>query len=367
MDEHCYIMPGEFGLLVQGVLAVSSISILIAKHIFEKPRRTLLNFFEDVALLLIGNTVIHFFNIFFSMFFFHCKILLYLFQVNMDECSIYFTQVILDGSLGLYLQATLLDIFKVTKYFKFSFFHNKYKSIMHKHSDILPCYPSFDLNNDSNDKQSINNLIYNNTDTIAISPNNNKMTNDEYTTNKNSNIIELSDLNSNSFNKNCEDGQRSPNSIDINKIHKSIDYNNNEKFQDRNKLMSFNIELLNKEVCININGNNNLKNDEIYENKDIYILDKTESNNSNSLIDNLILWLSVILSAKFIVIFVFVLTSPITNIFTFYTISCIKDVRYRLIFIMVIIPFFFNFVLYYISDIIIKKKSENINVINDNP
>ncbi|EAA19391.1 hypothetical protein [Plasmodium yoelii yoelii] len=233
----------------------------------------------------------------------------------MDECSIYFSQVILDGSLGLYLQSTLLDIFKVTKYFKFSFFHNKYKSIMHKHSDILPCYPSFDLNNDNNDKQSVNNLIHNNTNTITVSTNNNKMANDEYSTNKNSN----------------------------------------------------NIELANKEICININGNNNLKNDEIYENKDIYILDKTESNNSNNLIDNLILWLSVILSTKFIVIFVFVLTSPITNIFTLYTISYIKDVRYRLISIMIIIPFFFNFVLYYISDIIIKKKSENINVINDNP
>ncbi|CAD2102497.1 conserved Plasmodium protein, unknown function [Plasmodium vinckei brucechwatti] len=261
MGDYCYIMPGEFGLLVQGILAASSISILIAKYVFEKPRRTLLNFFEDVALLLLGNTIIHFFNIFFSMYVFHRKFLKYIFQIDMDECSIYFIQVILDGTLGLYLQATLLDIFKVTKY-----------------------------------------------------------------TNENN----------------------------INKMHTSIDYNNNnnnENFQSKNKLMPYNTKLPNKEVCINIDRNNNLKNDEIF------MLNKTKKNNPINLIDNLILWISVILSAKFIVVFVFVLTSPISHIFTLYTISYIKDIRYRLIAIMIIIPFFFNFVLYYISDIIIKKKS----------
>ncbi|KEG05078.1 conserved Plasmodium protein, unknown function [Plasmodium vinckei vinckei] len=343
MDDHCYIMPGEFGLLVQGILAASSISILIAKYIFEKPRRTLLNFFEDVALLLLGNTIIHFFNIFFSMYIFHCKILKYLFKIDMDECSVYFTQVILDGTIGLYLQATLLDIFKVTKYFKFSFFHNKCKSIVRKKNNNLPRYPSFDLNNNSNDKQSTDDLAYNNNDTISTSPNNDKTTNDDYTTNINRNNIELPDLNSNSTNLNCDD--------DINRIHTSIGYNNNENFQNKNKLMPYNTELANKEICINVDGNNNLKNDEIY------MINKTKKDHSINLIDNVILWLSVILSAKFIVVFVFVLTSPISHIFTLYTISYITDIRYRLVAIMVIIPFFYNFVLYYISDIIIKKKS----------
>ncbi|SCM06394.1 conserved Plasmodium protein, unknown function [Plasmodium chabaudi chabaudi] len=353
MDDHCYIMPGEFGLLVQGVLAASSISILIAKYIFEKPRRTLLHFFEDVALLLLGNTIIHFFNIFFSMYFFHRKFLQYIFQIDMDECAIYFMQVILDGTIGLYLQSKILDIFKVTKYFKFSFFHNKCKSIVRKKNNNLPRYPSFDLNNGSNDKQSTNDLIYNNTDTISTSPpNNNKTNNDGYTTNTNCNNIELTDLNSNSSNHNCEDDHRYPNENGINKIRTSIGYNNNEKFKSKNKLMSYNAELSNRELCINMDRKNNLKNDEIY------MLNKKKNNNPINIIDNLILWISVILSAKFIVVFVFVLTSPISHIFTLYTISYIKDLRYRLIAIMIIIPFFFNFILYYISDIIIKKKRE---------
>ncbi|CAD2098096.1 conserved Plasmodium protein, unknown function [Plasmodium vinckei petteri] len=344
-------MPGEFGLLVQGILAASSISILIAKYVFERPRRTLLNFFEDVALLLLGNTIIHFFNIFFSMYVFHRKILKYIFQIDMDECSIYFIQVILDGTLGLYMQATLLDIFKVTKYFKFSFFYNKYKSFVSKKNNNLPRYPSFDLNNGSNDKQSTNDLIYNSNDTITINPSNNKTDNGGYITNTNCNNIELPDLNSNSSNQNYEDDHKYTNENDINKMHPSIGYNNNENYQSKNKLMPYNTKLPNKEVCINIDGNNNLKNDEIF------MLNKTKKKNPINLIDNLILWISVILSAKFIVVFVFVLTSPISHIFTLYTISYIKDLRYRLLAIMIVIPFFFNFVLYYISDIIIKKKS----------
>ncbi|SBS95727.1 conserved Plasmodium protein, unknown function, partial [Plasmodium ovale curtisi] len=128
----------------------------------------------------------------------------------------------------------------------------------------LPRYPSFDLNNGSNDKQSTNDLIYNSNDTITINPSNNKTDNGGYITNTNCNNIELPDLNSNSSNQNYEDDHKYTNENDINKMHPSIGYNNNENYQSKNKLMPYNTKLPNKEVCINIDGNNNLKNDEIF-------------------------------------------------------------------------------------------------------
>ncbi|SBS95929.1 conserved Plasmodium protein, unknown function [Plasmodium ovale curtisi] len=104
MKEQCYIIPGEFGVLVQ---------VFIGYHVLP-----------------------------------------YLCKIEMDECSIYFIQIIIDATLGLYLQYKLLSFFKFLK-FRREYLRKNSTSSIYKPIDAFSHYISFIkyVNSHNKDKQ----------------------------------------------------------------------------------------------------------------------------------------------------------------------------------------------------------------------
>ncbi|CRG95220.1 conserved Plasmodium protein, unknown function [Plasmodium gallinaceum] len=386
MKEQCLLVPGEFGIIVQIFIGCVSLSVLLTKYILENPRRSFITFLKDLISILCGSVILHSVNIFISILIFRCNILLYLCNIDMDECSIYFIQIIIDATFGLYLEYKIFPIYKFIK-IRREYLYNNSNGSIYKPIDALSHYSSF-LN--------------------LTEKNNKKGFDDKYNINSknNLNIFKLIFFNfkkylgkkkynffSKNKTKNLEDHNGTANifeekifkqDIIFNGDHIFYNFTTNEKIDnkkqtnekslriyndddddDKNELTLLNDKTKNKEFSIQLNENILFDYDDIiiYENKNLDIYKEIDENYSNlSIFHGTILWISVVLTAKCVTLLSFFLLSPIFNIFVLYTLSLINDMKFKLLIVMVILPFFLNFIIYFFTDSIIKTKNTYINI-----
>ncbi|CAA9989821.1 conserved Plasmodium protein, unknown function [Plasmodium knowlesi strain H] len=466
MSEQCVLIPGEFGVFVQVFIGCVSIGILITKYLFEKPRRTFLKFLKDVIVIICGSVTLHITNIFSCIFIFRYHILSYLYKIDMDECSIYFVQIIMDATLGLYVEYKLFTLFKLLK-FRNEYLQNNSISSIYKPTDALSHYSSFVTFSNSNDLQkgkdaksrgtmrrtkkayldpcsnSSNgkneSTVKDNADTFNSNENAGVSSTNEPPQNRSNNLERAKDSNAgntdnalhnespcksvgkhlaptggltsaevttqglsktketnetsqtNEKNKmrlvkdtkrtnahpeeankreqegghfNAEDAtntRKEQNTYEEDRqYNKYKKYYNNNCEDYKNELKLLTKEPANEEVCIQINENgvDNKEMGATYENKNSEIYKKIEENYMDTdLFQNILIWVSVVLIAKFISLLIFFLLSPIFNIFVMGTIAHINDMRYKLLVVMIIVPFFFNFIMYFYMDSIVKTKN----------
>ncbi|SCP05261.1 conserved Plasmodium protein, unknown function [Plasmodium ovale] len=419
MKEQCYIIPGEFGVLVQVFIGFVSLCILLTKYLLENPRRTFIKFLKDVIVILCGSITLHFANLILCICIFRYHVLPYLCKIEMDECSIYFIQIIIDATLGLYLQYKLLSFFKFLK-FRREYLRKNSTSSIYKPIDAFSHYISFIkyVNSHNKDKQpdvnnstgSVDNNSYNKnnknnkssffkTNYFNVNGNTGKKENHDNISNNSSeskNVKAQNSDNSTDFfddniykdkqvyksdkglhnlatsakgggekadNTNGKHAKKIYTDKDLGKCNKSDKYGKYDKYGDNNRENYKNeLKLLtddpqNEEVRIQLNENGPLGNDDviIYENNNIDMYKQIEEKYVDmNLFQSIFLWIFVLLTVKFISLVLFFLLSPIFNAFVLNTIAHIADMRYKLLVVMIIVPFFFNFIIYYFTDSIIK-------------
>ncbi|KJP85422.1 hypothetical protein AK88_04961 [Plasmodium fragile] len=465
MSEQCVLIPGEFGVFVQVFIGCVSVSILITKFLFEKPRRTFIKFLTDVIVIICGSVTLHITNIFSCMFIFRYHLLSYLYKIEMDECSIYFIQIILDASLGLYVEYKLFAFFKLLK-FKKEYLHNNSMSSIYKPTDALSHYSSFVNFANSNDehkgkndktedtsrttkkghtgpssttsnvksampkKDNVHTLSSNETTGISCpnetpknGSNNLDMTKDSNTgttenalhnvdggknvekhlapkagattgevkiqgTNKTKGKNEIGSMNettpkkahteeANKHEKRGEHANLNP-VTDVQKEQSTYDdcsqykqykkyYNNNcEDYKNELKLLTK--ETPNDDVCIQLNegSDHDKENKPTYDKEHSEIYKKIDDNYMDmDLFQNIFIWVSVVLTAKFISLLFFFFLSPMFNVLVVGTIAHISNMRYRLLVVMIIVPFFFNFIMYFYMDSIVKTKYTSTSASTD--
>ncbi|GAW82062.1 hypothetical protein, conserved [Plasmodium gonderi] len=463
MSEQCVLIPGEFGVFVQLFIGFVSMGILLTKYAFEKPRRTFIKFLKDVIVIICGSIVLHMTNIFTCIFISRYHILSYLYKIDMDECSIYFIQIIIDATLGLYVEYKLFALFKFMKFRK-EYLYNNSTPTIYKPVDALSHYSSFINFSNNKDEKKLkdhknisNNKINQNFHPNSLSLNNEHIeqkNSNASNINQSKNISTQSDSNnletfniSNTYTtdnalynfasqesignqlitshsateKTLEIGSTRTNEINniskyqegvvrkgdkFHETHKcdtyekedenvnnDIDIDNisakrnehntyeecnqydkykkyyNSNSQDyKNELKLLTDETPNEEVCIQLNENNenNKETTVIYENKNSDMYKKIEESYMDlDLFQNILIWLSVVITAKCISFLIFFLFSPFFNMFVLGTIANITDMRYKLLVVMVILPFCFNFIIYFYTDSIVKSKHTCRSVNND--
>ncbi|EDL44564.1 hypothetical protein, conserved [Plasmodium vivax] len=458
MSEQCILIPGEFGVFVQVFLGCVSLGILITKYLFEKPRRTFINFLKDVIVIICGSVTLHTTNMCGCILIFRYHLLSYLYNIEMDECSIYFIQIIIDATLGIYVEYKLFALFKLLKFRK-EYLHNNSISSIYKPIDALSHYSSFVNFANSNEEQKGNDdkgggiarrTEEGHPDTSTPSnvnsgppqkenpgaSNSNEATGElppnEAPQNGSNNLQRAKDskpgttenalLNGapcKSVGKNLtpsggaatgevrgpsetkemrpmnetnqtsthpeeanqrkqQGGHISPDNANdtgggqnayeecrqYNKYKKynNNNNNNNNKYnceEYKNELKLLTDEPPNEEVCIqlNENGDHDKENAATYDNKNSEIYKKIEENYMDmDLLQNILIWVSVVLTAKLLSFLIFFLLSPIFNMFAMGTIAYITDMRHRLLVVMIVVPFFFNFIMYSYMDSIVKTK-----------
>ncbi|GAB67556.1 hypothetical protein PCYB_121240 [Plasmodium cynomolgi strain B] len=486
MSEQCVLIPGEFGVFVQVFIGCVSIGILITKYLFEKPRRKFIKFLKDVIVIICGSVTLHITNIFSCIFIFRYHLLSYLYKIEMDECSIYFVQIIIDATLGLYIEYKLFALFKFLKFRK-DYLHNNSIASIYKPIDALSHYSSFVNFANSNDVQkgeksksggtmrttkkghsdissnpsNVNSGppqkdhagTFNSSEvtgtfsanratgtfsangaTGVSSPNEapqNGSNNLERTNHSNPGTTENAlhnvapcksvgkhlapnggattgevkvqgPINTNKTNKTNEANEMRPmNETDetnetnrtsahpeeankreqrgghgdaghvtdtrkeqntyeeCNQYNKYKKYYNNNCEDYKNELKLLTDETPNGEICIQLNENSDHDKENVatYDNKNSEIYKKIEENYMDmNLFQNIFMWVSVVLTAKLISLLIFFFFSPIFNMLVMGTIAHISDMRYKLLVVMIIVPFFFNFIMYFYMDSIVKTK-----------
>ncbi|KAI4836284.1 hypothetical protein MKS88_004074 [Plasmodium brasilianum] len=413
MNEQCYILPGEFGVVVQVIIGFVSLSILLTKFILEKPRRTFVKFIKDVIVILCGSTTLHFVNIFLCIFIFQYHILSYISKIDMDECSIYFIQIIIDASVGLYLEYKIFSLFKFLKFRKEYLYNNSSLSV-YKPVDALSHYSSFvkfannnnvqkydDNKSNSNDDNRNNRVLFIGTyssnlkeyvreeNSSTFSSNNSKNEKGKDNNNNNKEVYENKIFkenyifNTDNIVHNCttydEAGHAEQADDKVSRQHVEYDekYGGHDKYEKygggnyedyKNELKLLTDELQDEDVHIELNENMQFNEDEIiiYENKNSDMPKHFEEKYIDlNLFQSVLLWISVILTAKSISLLLFFLFSPIFNILVLHSVAHISDMRYKLLVVMIIVPFFFNFIIYFFTDCIIKRQYPHGNVSND--
>lgn len=101
MAGGCQVLPGLFGVFVQGISFLSCIGTLIFKKYREKDQRTWFEFGLDSTKLLCGAGVIHIMNLLFAESL-ESKI------ATGDECDWYWMNVMLDVTVGVPIEYFLL-------------------------------------------------------------------------------------------------------------------------------------------------------------------------------------------------------------------------------------------------------------------
>ncbi|SOV18289.1 conserved Plasmodium membrane protein, unknown function [Plasmodium sp. gorilla clade G2] len=327
MKETCYIVPGELGLLIQVFMGFISLSILFTKYIFERPKRLFVIFLKDLIIISCGSITLHIINICLCIVLFRYDILLYMYNIHIDECSIYFIHTIIDITFGLYLQYKIFALYKFIKV-RNKYFQNFSISHIYKPVDALSHYASF-LN-------SINN-----------SEDDNIMGTSKELTNIRNNIYK--DKNDNVFFKEYNNSNtKKREDIYINYFH---EYHNYEE----EVTLKANIHRQEKK-----NIKQKSMNDfHFYKN----IGEKYEDLN---FLASIFLWISVILTTKIITFIFFLLLFPLFNFFVIYTIDFINDTKVKLFVVMIIFPFFFNFIMYFFIDTMMQRKHKYKKLHNDN-
>ncbi|EDO05491.1 vacuolar membrane family protein [Babesia bovis T2Bo] len=111
--ERCTLIPGLFGLTIQLVLCVISITFVFLKYAFETPRRPPLVFLMDFVTMMCGSGTVHVLNILSS-------ILIQRFQNGSesdmgDECNIYFMTTLFDSTFGIYIEYRIVRYLAIRK------------------------------------------------------------------------------------------------------------------------------------------------------------------------------------------------------------------------------------------------------------
>lgn len=92
----CTLIPGKFGILVQGVLFLVSISVLVLKKTREANDRTWYVFLLDSSKQLAGAAFVHVLNLLTSTVLGH--------EEAGDACDWYWTNIMIDTTLGVFLE-----------------------------------------------------------------------------------------------------------------------------------------------------------------------------------------------------------------------------------------------------------------------
>ncbi|CRH01578.1 conserved Plasmodium protein, unknown function [Plasmodium relictum] len=384
MKEQCFLVPGEFGIIVQILVGCISLSILFMKYILENPRRPFITFLKNLISILFGSIMLHFLNIFISILIFRCNILLYLYNSDMDECSIYFIQIIIDATFGLYLEYKIFPIYKFINVRR-EYLHNNSNSSIYKPVDALSHYSSFlKLISNGNKKEfpnkysitSKNNINIFKLDSFNFKNYSEKRKCDASNKNKIKNLKDQNDTTKllgekiskydNAFDSdNIFYNFTTNENIDSEKQTKKKNLRLYDDDNDKNELTLLNDQTKNKDFCILLNENIIFDYEDviIYENKNLGIYKGIDEDYSHfSLFHGTPLWIYVVLTAKSITLLFFFLLSPIFNIFVSYTVSLINDMKFKLLIVMVILPFFLNFIIYFFTDNIIKTKYTYMNI-----
>eukprot|EP00746_Dinoflagellata_sp_MGD_P163579 gnl/MRDRNA2_/MRDRNA2_91698_c0_seq1.p1 gnl/MRDRNA2_/MRDRNA2_91698_c0~~gnl/MRDRNA2_/MRDRNA2_91698_c0_seq1.p1 ORF type:complete len:222 (-),score=49.24 gnl/MRDRNA2_/MRDRNA2_91698_c0_seq1:120-785(-) len=98
----CQVLPGIFGIAVQGLLFFCSVGILVLKKYREKSDRTWFEFGLDSSKQLFGAGWIHIMNLLFA------QQLERRLAGRSDECDWYWVNIMVDTTLGVYVEYLLL-------------------------------------------------------------------------------------------------------------------------------------------------------------------------------------------------------------------------------------------------------------------
>ncbi|SOV81439.1 conserved Plasmodium membrane protein, unknown function [Plasmodium sp. gorilla clade G3] len=356
MKENCYIVPGELGLLIQVFMGCISLSILFTKYIFEKPKRLFVIFLKDLIIISCGSITLHLANICLCIILFRYNILLYMYNIHMDECSIYFIHTIIDITLGLYLQ---YKIFALYKYIKVRNGYLQNGSISHicKPVDALSHYASFlnFMNNSENDnKLGPSNELTNIINIISKAKNNNVLykgyhnSNDKKNEDIYRNYIEAyHDYEEELTLKTNIHVQEKKNIYDLNFLN-----NKTHKYIFASSIYE-NIQHNDQQIVTN-ESEKDIKEERM--NEFHFYKNIEEKYEDLNFLPSIILWITVILITKIITLIFFLLLFPLFNVFIIYTIDFIKDTKVKLLLVMIILPFFFNFIMYFFIDTMMQRK-----------
>ncbi|SBS93357.1 hypothetical protein PMALA_039400 [Plasmodium malariae] len=301
-------------------------------------------------------------------------------------------QIIIDASVGLYLEYKIFSLFKFLKFRKEYLYNNSSLSV-YKPVDALSHYSSFvkfannnnvqkydDNKSNSNDDNRNNRVLFIGTyssnlkeyvreeNSSTFSSNNSKNEKGKDNNNNNKEVYENKIFkenyifNTDNIVHNCttydEAGHAEQADDKVSRQHVEYDekYGGHDKYEKygggnyedyKNELKLLTDELQDEDVHIELNENMQFNEDEIiiYENKNSDMPKHFEEKYIDlNLFQSVLLWISVILTAK---------------------IAHISDMRYKLLVVMIIVPFFFNFIIYFFTDCIIKRQYPHGNVSND--
>ncbi|GFE53835.1 vacuolar membrane protein protein [Babesia ovis] len=110
-SDRCTLIPGVFGLSIQLVLCIISITVVFLKYAFENPKRPPLVFLMDFVTMMCGSGTVHILNIISS-------ILIQRFQSGSDigdECNIYFMTTLFDSTFGIYIEYRIVRYMAIRK------------------------------------------------------------------------------------------------------------------------------------------------------------------------------------------------------------------------------------------------------------
>jgi len=103
MGEQCLLLPGVFGLLVQGLLFAVCCGVLAFKYYRFHEGRTLREFLLDSSKQLVGAGWIHVANLL-------CAVVLGA-HFEGDGCTWYWVNIMVDTTAGVYVEYLLLELF----------------------------------------------------------------------------------------------------------------------------------------------------------------------------------------------------------------------------------------------------------------
>jgi hypothetical protein len=92
-DEKCVLFPGIWGVFLQIVLGICSLSILFVKHKCERSQRTFDVFLQDTSKQVFGQLFIHFLNLVFA-------VILAMGYQHSNACHWYFIEIVTDCTFG---------------------------------------------------------------------------------------------------------------------------------------------------------------------------------------------------------------------------------------------------------------------------
>ena len=100
-DSHCELL-GFWGIVVQALMLCICLSALLVKRYLETPRRKWLIFILDVTKQGASLIMVHFINLFFSVFYGN--------KTHSDQCTWYLTSILIDTTFGILVNWTLLKL-----------------------------------------------------------------------------------------------------------------------------------------------------------------------------------------------------------------------------------------------------------------